>query len=473
MDSTGRDLGAASRGGALLGAGAALMVASGAWLAAADRPDGLLIAGVGLHLVLGLALLVPCAVWWWRRRGRPLVRLGGALLLASGAAGCLLLALGNRDALRPLLWTHAVLALAGLASLLAAVAPARRGPLWWAAAGGLLLAVLAPGMALAWRSWNPPGALAAANPAPSRDAAGAAMGGAAGPFYPTRASTRDGNPAAARLFLAAQSCGRSGCHADLTRQWDGSAHRFSGLDNPWYRATFAQMRQARGVTASRWCAGCHAPATLLSGAADGAPDGLAATPLGRAGVSCTVCHAISRVKGTTGQAAYELDTPALYRLALSDSALARDLYEVLLRIDPALHRRSFSRPFTASAELCSTCHSVRMDKAANGYHWFRVADDYRDWQVSSVSGQGYLLVTAFPPPRSCTDCHMPEVRSADAGGRQGRIHSHRFASANTAVPAWRGDAEQQAAVTSSLRSGAVTVDIFSMLEPPAAGAAGG
>src|SRR4051812_27001109 len=89
------------RGGWVLGAGAALLTASGSLLTAAAEPGALLLASVALHLALGLGLLVPFAVWWWRRREQPGMRLAGTLLLSSAAAGCLLIALGNRESLRP------------------------------------------------------------------------------------------------------------------------------------------------------------------------------------------------------------------------------------------------------------------------------------------------------------------------------------------------------------------------------------
>lgn len=454
---------------ALLWAGAALLVATGAYLAAENRPEPLLLANVLLHLVLGIGLAVPFALWWWRRRGEPGVRLGGLLLLGSAAAGLLLVALGNRSGLKVLLWAHAVLGLAGLAVLLLAVPRPQRGKLWQASAAGLLLAVLVPVLAIAYRSSWTGEAAAFANPPMPRNAAEQAMGGAEGPFYPSPASTRNGGLVPQKVFTESQSCGRSGCHPDAVEQWSSSAHRFSGFDNPWYRATYEAMREARGPVAARWCAGCHTPAVLLSGAADRAPAEVAGTPLGEAGVSCTACHAISAVKTSIGQGSYEVGVPALYDLAVSDSALARWTHDVLLRVDPDLHRRSFTQPHTATAEMCSTCHAAHMDKAVNGYHWIGIFDDYDAWQKTSLSGESYIRAGYFPKPQSCVDCHMPHVPSEDAGGAGGRSRSHRFAAANTALPALRGDREQMKEVTGFLRSGAVALDLFSLAVAPVPG----
>ncbi len=436
--------------------GAALLVATGAYLAAETRPEPLLLANVLLHLVLGIGLAIPFALWWWRRRGEPGVRLGGLLLLGSVAAGLLLAALGNRSGLKILLWAHAVLGLAGLAALLLAVPRPRRGKLWQASAAGLLLAVLIPAFAIGYRAARSGESVAFANPPMPASAAKQAMGGEKGPFYPSPASTRNGGLLPQKVFTESQSCGRSGCHPDALAQWSSSAHRFSGLDNPWYRATYEEMRQARGPVAARWCAGCHTPAVLLTGAADRAPAEVAATPLGEAGVSCTACHAISAVKTSIGQGSYEVGVPALYDLAVSDSAVARWTHDLLLRVDPDLHRRSFSQPHTATAEMCSTCHAAHMDKAVNDYHWIGIFDDYDAWQKTSLSGESYIRAGYFLEPQSCVDCHMPRG-------------SHRFAAANTALPALRGDREQLKEVTGFLRSGAVVLDLFSLAVAPVPG----
>ncbi len=62
----------------------------------------------------------------------------------------------------------------------------------------------------------------------------------------------------------------------------------------------------------------------------------------------------------------------------------------------------------------------------------------------------------------CADCHMPLMASQDPGNRDGKIHSHRFAAANTAVPYVEQDSEQLDATEKFLKSGFITVDIFAV-----------
>src|SRR4030095_5312786 len=60
----------------------------------------------------------------------------------------------------------------------------------------------------------------------------------------------------------------------------------------------------------------------------------------------------------------------------------------------------------------------------------------------------------------CSDCHMPLVDSKDAGNVKGKVHSHRFPGANTALPLANEDQAQMDAVTQFLQRGILSLDIF-------------
>ena len=70
----------------------------------------------------------------------------------------------------------------------------------------------------------------------------------------------------------------------------------------------------------------------------------------------------------------------------------------------------------------------------NNFRWFRGFNTYDQWQTSGVSHQGALSFYYPEKALDCVDCHMPLVDSQDAGNVKGRIHSHRFPAANTALP---------------------------------------
>jgi hypothetical protein len=57
---------------------------------------------------------------------------------------------------------------------------------------------------------------------------------------------------------------------------------------------------------------------------------------------------------------------------------------------------------------------------------------------------------------------MPLTQSSDMGNVDGKVHSHRFPGANTALPTANEDAAQLKATEDFLTNGAVTVDIFAL-----------
>ena len=98
-----------------------------------------------------------------------------------------------------------------------------------------------------------------------------------------------------------------------------------------------------------------------------------------------------------------------------------------------------------STEFCSACHKVHLDVPVNNYRWIRGFNDYDNWQASGVSGQGARSFYYPQKSSTCADCHMPLVASQDPGNRNGKVHSHRFAAANTAVAHVNQDAGAAAA----------------------------
>jgi tetratricopeptide (TPR) repeat protein len=309
---------------------------------------------------------------------------------------------------------------------------------------GGALAVLDPGPEVQ----NPPAPLTMAEEA---------MGGEKGPFYPSAVHTAEGGPLPARLFLESETCGQAGCHPDVLQQWKSSGHASSGLSNPWYRKAFEHTQDVAGIIPARWCAGCHSPALLQSGALDRPVTPAVDAAVANAGVTCTACHMVAKVRSTMGQGDFETAVPSgLDRLTSPDPKVRR-LAVQSIRKDPGEHRKAFARPVLGTAAFCSTCHKSHLDKPVNGVGWTREDSDYDSWQTSSVSGQGARSFYQPAAARDCLDCHMP------AG-------SHRFAAADSALPALHNDREQLRAVEQALQ-GSMRVDVFAMTEPTEPGAA--
>src|SRR5207247_4209304 len=110
----------------------------------------------------------------------------------------------------------------------------------------------------------------------------------------------------------------------------------------------------------------------------------------------------------------------------------------------------------------ASIHNAPCDVPVSNNRWFRGFNDYDNWQVSGVSGQGARSFYYPKESSTCVTCHMPLVPSRDPGHHEGKVHSHRFAAANMAVAFANRDLEQMRAVEATLRSGFISVDIFAV-----------
>jgi tetratricopeptide (TPR) repeat protein len=290
---------------------------------------------------------------------------------------------------------------------------------------------------------------------------------------PSLARTADGHPMSHDMLMQDKFCAE--CHADAHEQWKHSVHRFSSFNNPAYLASVRETREVlikrdgnpNGV---RFCAACHDPVPLLSGRFDTLDFDKVNDITARAGITCTVCHAISEV-GTRGNGDYLISLPEHYPLTFSDSDLLRSISRQLIKARPALHKKTFLKPIHRTAEFCSTCHKVFIPESFNGYRWLRGQNHYDAFLLSGVSGHG---VSSFYYPKKavprCSSCHMQAVESEDFGARQLRddaglaIHHHGFAAANAAIIAMAGLPEELQQAHQEFLDGAMRVDIFALKE---------
>jgi Tfp pilus assembly protein PilF len=287
--------------------------------------------------------------------------------------------------------------------------------------------------------------------------------GASSPFFPSSADTNVGGIIPANFFLTSETCGR--CHQDIYEEWQSSMHHFSSFNNQWYRKSIEYMQDVVGTRPSKWCAGCHDHAVFFNGRFDRPIRDQIDTPEAQAGLSCTSCHAITKVRSTMGQGDFVIEYPPLHDLAASENPVLQKAHDALLYLDPQPHRETFLKPFhrEQSAEFCSSCHKVHLDVPVNAYRWFRGFNEYDNWQASGVSGEGARSFYYPAQPQTCRDCHMPLVPSKDPAAKNGFVRSHRFAAANSAVPYVNGDTKQLEAVQRFLKDGQVSIDIFGLV----------
>ena len=273
------------------------------------------------------------------------------------------------------------------------------------------------------------------------------------------------------IQIGAMTCNR--CHQDIVEQWSKSAHRFSSMNNPFYRAAFLAMREQPGVgkQPSQWCSGCHEPALMLAGeiGKEFDPDG----PNAQAGLTCLSCHAMDSLHNRTGNGAYNIpdDRESPYLFDHTSEGALRELGDIVIKAKPNVHKARLLKPFFRTSEYCATCHKVGLDVPVNKYRWFRGQNEYDAWHDSGVAQNAARTfyrprdpITGAPVKKNCQDCHMPleDAPLGDVSAKGGKVKSHRFLAVNTALPALRGDADTIRRIEEFLQDEKMRIDIFAL-----------
>ncbi len=428
------------------------------------------------HLVLGLLLIVPFVVFALihlrharKRPNRRAVRVGYALfvvslvLLASGVA---LLRVGGFDLKQPAMratayWLHVTAPLAAmwLYWLHRLAGPPIR---WRTGVGALAVVALLVGATIVMHGQDPRRWHEQGSPEGERY------------FHPSLARTTTGKFIPARALMMDRYC--LDCHPDVHAGWSESAHRFSSFNNPAYLATVRETREVLlkrdgDVRASRWCAGCHDPVPFLSGAFDDPHFDDVRHPTAHAGITCTVCHAMTHINSVRGNGDYTIEEPLHYPFAYSDNPVLKWINHQLVKAKPAFHRKTFLKPLHRTTEFCSVCHKVHLPYELTHYKEFlRGQNHYDSFLLSGVSGHGAR--SFYYPKRAeanCNGCHMPLKPSNDFGAKffDGAetlsIHDHLFPGANTALPWLRGN-EEVVERQREFLEGSLRVDLFALRE---------
>jgi Flp pilus assembly protein TadD len=415
--------------------------------------------GLGVLFCIGGLRMLPAAM-----RQPLIVKLGTLLLVGGAALGLALIYSGGSRPYTKLLLSHGAISFFAVA-LLAGWWLSRRTEsnrsAWLPALGAVAVAILiALGAQYTRTSWSKRYIIRNPEIAPlSMNNEG---DGADGPFFPSSSQVAGKRKIPSKFFMESDACER--CHQDIFKQWNSSAHHFSSFNNQWYRKSIEYMQDVNGVKPSKWCAGCHDPALLYSGMMDTPIKEIVHTPQAQAGMGCMMCHSIVNVKSTMGQGDFMLEYPELHELAATKNPVLRWIHDFSIKLNPEPHRRVFLKPFMKeqTPEFCSSCHKVHLDVPVNNYRWFRGFNEYDNWQASGVSGFGARSFYYPPKAQGCQDCHMPDTKSNDMGNVAGKIHSHSFPAANTALPTANQDAHQLEMTENFLKSGALTIDIFAL-----------
>lgn len=294
------------------------------------------------------------------------------------------------------------------------------------------------------------------------------------PFAPAFTRTVNGEAIPPERLMMDGYCQE--CHADVHAGWEKSVHKFSSFNNPAYLAavkeakTFFEERDGHSREL-RFCAACHDPVPMLSGKLEEAGFDMDNDPTGKAGITCSACHAIEEIGSTRGNGDYLIANPQHYPFTDSEHPFLKWLNRMLVKAKPEFHKKTFLKPLHETAEFCSVCHKVSIPESVNRYQWLRGQNHYDAYLLSGVSGHG--ASSFYYPPQAvdkCAQCHMPLQTSDDFGAQHFdgstslSVHDHQFPAANTAVAKLVGMPDAAIAARQAFLKDSLRVDIFGIRE---------
>jgi hypothetical protein len=259
----------------------------------------------------------------------------------------------------------------------------------------------------------------------------------ASPFRPSLATTASGGAYDDRSLTGSASCGTMGCHEEIYREWNVSAHRWASMD-PSFQAIQEVMAKQNGPETTRYCGGCHDPASLFAGQKSVLTENLSSLRGYQEGVSCLVCHSI-RETDLRGNANYTISQPEPYAFEVSEGKSAKVISDFLIRAYPAHHVETYSKRLFKTPEYCAACHKQFIDEEVNQVGWVQLQNQYDNWRKSKWNPEGKPELVV-----ECRECHMPLSDSRDpAAGDEmdsyrsfsdGKHRDHRFIAANSFIP---------------------------------------
>lgn len=277
------------------------------------------------------------------------------------------------------------------------------------------------------------------------------------PFRPSQTETSHGGFVTESQIAGSDQC--AACHQDIAQQWSASLHRQAASD-PTYVTNVNLLEAKKGIAATRYCEGCHAPVALLTGALSkgGQHGGVTGTIANREGVSCLSCHGTQRMVHLKGVASFEFGPRTPYLFDDSANVIGVSLNQLVIRADPAQHKKDMAPAVLREPAMCAGCHAQFMDKDMNGWGWVKMQDEYSAWLAGPFSGHESEFASGNV--KRCQDCHMPRVKATDpSADANGMVASHHFPGGNTVVPLLAGDKKQLQATIAMLQNNGLRLTI--------------
>lgn len=285
------------------------------------------------------------------------------------------------------------------------------------------------------------------------------------PFAPSLANTETGSALDPRSLGGSKGCGTAGCHEEIYKEWEVSAHRYAAMDEG-FQAIQSVMGAQNGPESTRYCGGCHDPISLFSGNKNiyTKNDDLTNLMGYQEGISCISCHAIEKTD-VKGNANYTIRQPDRYMYELGTDKTSKFVSDFLIRSYPEYHMESLQHKLFKSPEFCAACHKQFIDQEVNSVGWVQLQNQYDKWKNSKWNHPGDATKTV-----ECRECHMPlmsESKEPASGDdldynrteKDGKHRSHRFLGANQFMPVAMKlpGAEEHAALTEKWLRGEIDI----------------
>lgn len=240
----------------------------------------------------------------------------------------------------------------------------------------------------------------------------------------------------AKAMAGSASCGSSNCHTQIYQEWLPSAHRYSSMDDMFQEVQKLMVAET-SAEHTRYCAGCHDPISLFSGAKNSSNITLSAEGADE-GASCMVCHSITQTD-VQGNGNYVLKAPQRYLFELDEGSIKKTVSDFLIRTYPQQHLQSFSRALYKTPEYCAACHKQYLDIEVNtDIGKVQGQNQYDNWKNSRWHKD------TPDDSTTCRECHMPLVDSKDPArgdvldynrsADDGKHRSHRTLGTNQYIP---------------------------------------
>ena len=210
-------------------------------------------------------------------------------------------------------------------------------------------------------------------------------------------------------FPSATTCGA--CHPRHFKEWSVSQHAYAQL-SPMYMALQNFINAQISGTQGDFCIRCHNQVGMAQGESTQISN-LERHPTSREGITCVVCHRISKAfnKASGRIPVVEGDLLQPVYGPLGNTELKRVLentheYKVVTKPDEPgrkIHTEVVKFPPLSSSTFCGSCHDVTL---LNGFRLEEAFSEYRD---SPAAAKGV----------TCQDCHMGKVQGKPSGYHHG------------------------------------------------------